>query len=139
MILSAAVAATSEATLSQGLTISMVGMGVVFCGLVFLYSVMLLLDATINRVPKRQVTPSASGTSNDPSKEQGSSSGSEPDEVVAAMIGFSLYLYNRKYEEAKEFILTGQKREIPYKPWSMAGRYIEVNRDFVRKANRAPR
>jgi len=130
MILSAAVGITTEASITQGITISLVGMGVVFSGLVFLYFVMLFLDSFINKVPARQkpAQPAAqANTASGPEPQTG-----EPDEVVAAMIGLSLYMYNRKYEEAKDFILTGRKREIPYKPWTLAGRFTEVNRDSLR-------
>lgn len=53
-------------------------------------------------------------------------------EQAAAVVGLSLYLYNKKYDEAKHFILTGKKSEMPNKPWTMAGRLNEVSRDSAR-------
>lgn len=142
------------ASIADSVIISLVGMGVVFIGLVILYYSMIFLEKLLNPKPTAENTESearaaalrsgddrrngAERRSDDPARTDGTAGESGPEdpsvqaEKAAAVIALSLYLYNKKYDEAKQFMLTGKKRDIPHKPWTLAGRLREVSRDSAR-------
>jgi Na+-transporting methylmalonyl-CoA/oxaloacetate decarboxylase gamma subunit len=111
---------------------SLVGMSVVFSGLLILLGAMKCLNFFIN--DENEKSKNLTAQSPEDTLISSLPLDVQEAELNAACLGLSLYMYKRKYDEARQFILTGKSKERPNKPWCMSGRLIETNRDQGRFA-----
>lgn len=94
--------------LNQGIVIAIIGMAVVFSGLLFLFVFMKLFMLITNRSEKkRQATMISRGLGKEPIT----------GEVIAA-ISMAIHLSREEFHDLEKTIITLQRMTKPYSPWS---------------------
>lgn len=134
------VAGSVQGIIKTSLIFSAVGMSIVFSGLLFLLFSMKLLNLFLGQDSSKKSDSSSdkSDSNSDKSKNvNNTKTDNIPDDVKqeelnAACLGISLYMYKKKYDEARQFILTGKSKERPNKPWALVGKLAETSRDIKR-------